>query len=137
MKKIYFLIVLILVGAALQGCAKETKEANGKVIQVKESDTIISLMEKQDNKPYFIYFGRPSCKSCQKALPKLQRIVADERKEVYYYNTDFFRNKAGFSDVLAKLNVTNVPYLVKVVNGKPTNSTLLFSKNAQIKSVLQ
>lgn len=137
MKKIYFLIILVLIGAALQGCAKETKEENRKIIQVKESATITSLIEKQDNKPYFIYFGRPSCKSCQKALPKLQRIVANEKKEVYYYNTDFFRNKEGFSDVLAKLKVTNVPYLVKVVNGKLTNSTLLFSENDQIRSVLQ
>jgi thiol-disulfide isomerase/thioredoxin len=70
----------------------------------------------------FIYFGRPTCPSCELFLPLLTDIANTERVSVAYFNTDYFREnnlipEEELQNIFSKYQIIKIPMLVKLVSG--------------------
>lgn len=85
------------------------------------------LGEVENIKSGYIYFGRPSCPSCQIFYPILQLASQRENKQIWYFNTDYFRTKKKLPEyeilpVCNKYKISRVPVLIYVENGKIIDS---------------
>lgn len=85
------------------------------------------LGEVENIKSGYIYFGRPSCPSCQIFYPILQLASLRENKQIWYFNTDYFRTKKKLPEyeilqVCNKYKISRVPMLIYVENGKIIDS---------------
>ncbi|PGZ27587.1 thioredoxin [Bacillus anthracis] len=89
----------------------------GELVDVKTSDIQSMIDKKQDG---FIYIGRPSCIHCKKFLPHLKDSIKDNKIIVNYYNTDENNNEDNLkkSFLLSELNISKVPVVLYVKNGK-------------------
>jgi predicted bacteriocin transport accessory protein len=75
----------------------------------------------------FVYFGRPSCPSCELFKPILEKAARKEGIRIYYFNSDYFRNNAladedELQDIFAKYQVIEVPILIRLVNNTVDSS---------------
>lgn len=75
----------------------------------------------------YIYFGRPNCPSCELFLPLLTSVANQETVNVYYFNTNYFRDNALITEdemaqILETYQVVEVPIIVEIQNGQVIGS---------------
>lgn len=77
-------------------------------------------LENLDSGNHIIYVGRPSCEYCNYSYDKLYKCSLQQPLIINYYNTDVDRdsNKYKMLEVLNNYDVTEVPMVLFVVNGK-------------------
>lgn len=92
---------------------------NYQTYQTINSDKAFSLLEEQNTKNYF-YIGRDTCPYCSAFVPKLNEAIKKENALVYYYDTAAARSDDvnKLNELMDKLDVTSVPALLKIENGK-------------------
>lgn len=61
-----------------------------------------------------VYFGRPTCPSCEVFDPILKEELIKGNKKIYYFNTDEWRENKEFESTLKKYDVNSIPYLVYI-----------------------
>lgn len=75
----------------------------------------------------YVYFGRPTCPSCRLFQPLLSDVAREQKVQVYYFNTDYFRENSILSEdelqtIFKKYKIESVPILIKLVNGSLDSS---------------
>ena len=100
---------------------------NEYIIKIENADMFFGIIDG------FVYFGRNTCPFCYRFLPLLRDVADEERVQVFYFDTDHFRKynlltNDELQDVFANYQITHVPIIIKLVNGKFYDSfTPLFS----------
>lgn len=74
----------------------------------------ISFFE-QNNKS-IVYWGRLTFVKCVIVEPILKQISLEKGINIYYFNTDEWREDSNFNSILSKFKVENVPYLITTKN---------------------
>ncbi len=72
---------------------------------------------KEAGERYF-YIGRKTCPTCRDWLPILEEASVANNKEVYYLDTDIWRDKEDGKEVITNLEIKSVPTLVKMKDGQ-------------------
>ncbi|HBG5055995.1 TPA: hypothetical protein KQF55_003687 [Clostridioides difficile] len=67
--------------------------------------------EKSDK---FIYFGRETCPICQIYEPNLISVLSEKNMEIYYFDTDYWREKKEFNEILEYYEVNGIPSLIHI-----------------------
>lgn len=75
----------------------------------------------------FVYFGRENCPGCELFFPLLEKVSSNERIEVYYFDTNYFRDHALLTEtelqaILTEYRVEEVPVIVLIEDGKVTGA---------------
>ncbi len=70
----------------------------------------------------YIYFGRPSCPSCELFLPVMELAANNRSLQIHYFNSDYFRSETDISDdalmeVFDHFGVVHVPLLLYLEDG--------------------
>ncbi|RGE01928.1 thioredoxin [Clostridium sp. AF28-12] len=109
----------------------------------------ISLLIRENNSPFepvktakdiysyhnaCVLFGRKTCQSCRLTNKVLLPILKSNKIKIYYFDTDDLRDQKEFDAVLSDFHVEQVPVLIKVENGKYSNSMYLIDENNRIDS---
>jgi predicted bacteriocin transport accessory protein len=86
-----------------------------------------------------IYFGRDSCPECAKFTPILKEIAIEQKIDIYYFNTDYFRQNSILSEdelqtIFNEYHVTNVPILIGIKHGG-FNSLFSVTLNENVESM--
>ncbi|KXG77106.1 hypothetical protein AN619_06360 [Thermotalea metallivorans] len=111
----FFIIVIILVSFYLKSLSDEY------VIDIKDANTFYEISDG------YVYFGRPTCPSCELFKPLLTEVANKEKVQVYYFNTDYFRDNSLLTEeelreIFEKYKIEQVPILIKLVNGSLDSS---------------
>ncbi|MBC2137457.1 thioredoxin family protein [Listeria innocua] len=116
--KILLLSNCIMLIFILGAC--DEKDNYGLVEKEKE---IVSLLDSTETSGvHYVYFGRPTCPECKVFQPKLEEVLDSKKIKVLYYNTD------TFFKTISMFNVSSVPSLVRIENGK-VQKVLLYEKD--------
>ncbi|GAA0225049.1 thioredoxin family protein [Metaclostridioides mangenotii] len=83
-----------------------------------------------------VYFGRKTCPYCNKVYPVLLEEMKKENKNVYYFNTDEWRDNKEFNKILKKYEVESIPYAVRLKDNNISNTLLFEEKDFENKHVL-
>ena len=89
---------------------------NTNKVYLKEINSINSFKELSNE---FVYFGRPSCVKCEIFEPILNEVLREEKKEIYYFNIDFFRNNLlltedDLNELFEKYKIIEIPTIIKL-----------------------
>jgi predicted bacteriocin transport accessory protein len=120
-----FIILFLLTGLfVVNNYYKNTLESNSKISSFSCKNLLLdisqdALNEKILNKEsFFIYIGRPTCPDCKTFMPKLENILSETNKSIFYYNTEATASKKQeIRDYLHSLNVKSVPSILLFSNG--------------------
>lgn len=98
--------------------------SNPLIIQIKSLNQLESINTNNKN---FLYFGRPSCPSCKIFLPILEIISKDYNEEIFYFNSDYFRNETNVTDeqlleIFDKYEVQSIPLISYIKNDITENA---------------
>ncbi|AEG61416.1 thioredoxin family protein [Desulforamulus ruminis] len=112
---VFFLIVILIVSFYVKSLNNEY------VLDITVANTFYEISDG------FVYFGRPTCPSCELFKPLLTEVAKEENIQVYYFNTDYFRNnslltEAELKEIFEKYQIQQVPILIKLVNGSLDSS---------------
>ena len=116
-KKIFYSIfIIVIISFVLITTLNKTNYKFGE-----ELINIDNLSIFEDSKDKVIYFARDTCPSCKEIKPLLSETFKDSDKEIYYFDTDKWRNNKEFDRILKYYSVESVPYFVKLKNNRVTN----------------
>lgn len=62
----------------------------------------------------FIYFGRDTCPICQIYKPNLISVLSEKNMQIYYFDTDYWREKKGFDEILNHYKINEIPNLIYI-----------------------
>ncbi|EUJ32894.1 thioredoxin family protein [Listeria cornellensis] len=110
----YIIVVITIIFIALSVACSNDVGIN----KVEKSEEILSLLNDGSKETTFVYFGRQNCPYCKKFYPKLEKVVNENRMNVYYYDTKSHKGDTDFEKVLSEYGVEEIPYLAKVKDGK-------------------
>lgn len=119
-----FLVSCLLLAVVL--CKSAENEHTGKFLLIEEPQEVYTSSSR------IIYFGRETCPSCGEALRYLLKILPDGTLDVYYFNTDTFREYPEFQQILDDFCVTEVPLLVKAKDGRFAENLSMVSENGAL-----
>ncbi|MHC5268343.1 thioredoxin family protein [Enterococcus sp. LJL98] len=120
-QKRLFIIILISIFIFVISCIPSYEEQ--KITPIVTANQIYNL-KKEDSRT-IIYFGRASCKYCELYRPVLQSYIQSANKNVYYFDTDKFRDSPQFGSILVDFNIQSVPSLAVIEDGKITLTKLI------------
>lgn len=103
-KYILSFIILMALLHLIAGCAKQEKYLTG----------IDNLEFFNTHSDIYIYFGRPTCIDCRNFEQYLLDILSKNNIEIYYFNTDYWRNREGTQDIYSKYGIDSVPQIISI-----------------------
>lgn len=74
--------------------------------------TAKGLLENNDNKRRFVYFGRRTCLYCRKFAPLLGQLAQKNKLQIEYLDTEDTQIDKDIQNVREKYNVETVPTLI-------------------------
>ncbi|HDT8107932.1 TPA: conjugal transfer protein TraF, partial [Enterococcus faecalis] len=74
--------------------------------------TAKELLENNDNKKRFVYFGRRTCPYCRKFAPLLGQLAQKNKLQIEYLDTEDTQIDKDIQNVREKYNVETVPTLI-------------------------
>ncbi|HFK2914363.1 TPA: conjugal transfer protein TraF [Enterococcus faecalis] len=74
--------------------------------------TAKGLLENNDNKRRFVYFGRRTCPYCRKFAPLLGQLAQKNKLQIEYLDTEDTQIDKDIQNVREKYNVETVPTLI-------------------------
>lgn len=92
-------------------------------------DDLDTLYETTDR---VVYFGRKTCVSCGAATKYLLEVVSECTEDIYYFDTDKFRENDMFQTVLTDFKIDTVPMLVKISNGEYAEGFSLVTESGNL-----
>lgn len=123
--RVLFLVSCLLLAVVL--CKSAEYEHTGEFLLIEEPEEVYASNSR------VIYFGRETCPSCGEALRYLLKMLPDGTLDVYYFNTDTFREHPEFQQILGDFCVTEVPMLVKAKDGRFVENLSMVSKSGTLK----
>ncbi len=121
MKKIFILLLIIFViGYSEESIKNISNTKNSSTLNksryVEKSSLIkldsLDILKNTTTK--IVYFGRDTCPICQIYKPILEEIVNEVDTKVYYFDTDYWRAKNEFNDILEYYNIDGIPNLIHI-----------------------
>lgn len=102
------------------------------------NDLLVVVNDPSDlylNTETIVYFGRESCKSCVAAESFLIPLLKDYDMKILYFDTDTWRSHEIFQKVLNDFEITSVPSIAKISNGKLIYSFSLISPEGNVDTI--
>lgn len=62
----------------------------------------------------YIYFGRPTCIDCRNFEQYLLDVLSENNIQIFYFNTDYWRNREGTQDIYSRFGIDNVPQIIRI-----------------------
>ncbi|WP_142433801.1 thioredoxin family protein [Enterococcus mundtii] len=117
MKHLLLIILSLLAGLSILFYVHVDR--TGEVKEANQND-FISIIQKNSKEPTILVIGRKSCPHCQRYLPYLKKQVKKNKDIVWYLDVEKIpeKNKNTIIDGVYKLNVTEVPTILVIKNGK-------------------
>ncbi|MCL1934781.1 MAG: thioredoxin family protein [Defluviitaleaceae bacterium] len=114
-----FLMLLVTIAAFyFIVFAEEHTIINNKeyIIRIENADMFFNITDG------FVYFGRDTCPICYRFFPILEEIVNVEQIEVFYFDTDYFREnelltREELQELFKNYEITHVPIIIRLVDG--------------------
>ena len=126
-----FAIILILcMSIVITGCEKTSKHDTSNLISIKDLKIL-------DHKEISIYFGRPTCPMCSKISPILEEVLKNEKKEIYYFNTDEWRDNDEYENILNLYGIEGVPSIIKIKKDGSFERLNFFENNIELEDITQ
>lgn len=112
-----------------------TEATQGSLISASGADVLRLTKESQDG---IVYIGRPTCDKCQAFQPKLEKAVAKNKQDVFYYNTDDGKKAdlKTFEKIVAVTDIQSVPAVLVIKNGKVSERLTNFKNQEEINQFL-
>lgn len=136
MKKILSLSIIIisLVISTLIFYFNTTSRNHYQLISIQSIQELSDII--QSNHTAYIYFGRPTCPDCADFVPILEKELRLAKTNVYYFNTDIFKNEPEYENVINTFDIIWIPALYETKSGDITNTfDLKFERNPNEKSI--
>lgn len=141
MKSRLILLVFLTISILNIGCAKEEVVQNTEIVEIEETDKVISteeptpseqqeqylitvtqdeLQQKIDiEEDLWVYVGRPNCKDCQAYYPKLKEYLTQVDDRILYFNTRVKTSKKeAMVTFLGENGVDEIPAIMHWINGR-------------------
>ena len=123
---VIFLIVSIIMAIVLVANNRnKTIVSIGSDIEISNDNLLIDITRDDlnkkisDNENFFIYIGRPTCPDCKEFKPKLQEILKDVKKQMFYYNTEVpASQKQELREYLQTFKIESIPCILYIKDGK-------------------
>lgn len=117
MKNLLLIILSLFVVLSIFFYVHANKE--GEVKEANQND-FTSIVQKNVKEPTVLVIGRKSCPHCQKYLPYLKKQVKKNKDTVWYLDIEKIpkKNRNTIIDGVHKLNVTEVPTILVIKDGK-------------------
>lgn len=62
----------------------------------------------------YVYFGRPTCIDCRNFEKYLLDVLSENNVEIFYFNTDYWRDKEGAQEIFSEFEIDTVPQLINI-----------------------
>ena len=129
MKK-FSIILILFISIFFYGCLKLYNIGGSNLISLKDLDTL-------NNKDILVYFGRPTCPVCSEFLPVLENVLQDEKKEIYYFNTDEWREHDKYQSIISLYEIESVPSIIKIDENGSIKKLDLLKSNFDLENTTQ
>lgn len=120
-----FIILMVLL-FLLTGCTKQKKYMTG-IDNLDFFNTHINT---------YVYFGRPTCIDCKNFEPYLLDVLSENNIEVYYFNTDYWRDREGTQDIFSKYEIDSVPQIISI-DSEGNISRYYFDEDSDVKDSIK
>lgn len=95
----------------------EIGEDKGNLVKIENSSDFYSITNG------FIYFGRDSCPTCEIFRPILEETLVDIKKDIYYFDIDYFREKnilseEALQEIFKKYDIISIPMVISLKNNE-------------------
>lgn len=126
MRKIFLLaLTIFMIGCSNQKIIHTNSDlkmnSTSSINQTKNSNTLNSNLIKitsndifNEESDKFIYFGRDTCPICQIYKPNLISVLSEKNMQIYYFDTDYWREKEGFDEILNHYKIDGIPNLIYI-----------------------
>lgn len=106
-----FVIIVLLLASYLNAVGQNY------IIQITDTSELYQLSDA------YIYFGRENCPSCELFLPLLEEVTKEEKIQIYYFDTNYFRDNSLLTEtelqaVFEEYRVEEVPVIISVKAGE-------------------
>ena len=123
MKKSYLalalIVILVIGGIFFYNRRSDLHPVEKKTILIPIDDVTLKNMFNEENRSFFVYVGRPTCPFCNEYRPHLEETIKEKEDiTVYYFDTDDNRENPYFAEVITKLGIESVPFLIYIEDGK-------------------
>lgn len=126
-RRILFIFIFCLFTLIIAYAMAKSIPPKSRLITITNSDTLYK------DGDLIVYFGRDSCISCSEATKYLTSILPKCSNDIYYFNTDDFRQSEEFQRILIDFKIEEVPTIVKISNGSYLDGLLLISEDGKLK----
>lgn len=96
-----------------QQLEKEFKEYQKEVSIFKDIDPQ-TFLEKDFNKPVFVYVGRVSCYYCREFVPELIQVSKNNKVDIYYFDTENISEDIQEKILATYNNIESVPAVLYI-----------------------
>lgn len=112
-----------------------SSKASGSLISINSQELKTNIKDKED---MWIYIGRPTCQECEKFSPVLKEFLKENKKSIYYYNTDKAtkENKQEMISLLEELEIKLVPTIIHLKEGKIIKSSVGYQNKTSLEKLL-
>lgn len=88
-----------------------------------DPNEIEELLDQNNKSKDVILVARKTCSSCISLFPQIRKEIKEipNVNKVYYYNTDKHRRNPLFENIADSLNLSTVPTVIIIENGKILN----------------
>ncbi len=126
--KRFITILILCMSIGIMGCEKSNKLNVSNLILIKNLEIL-------DYSEIIVYFGRPTCPICNKVTPILEEVLKNEKKEIYYFNTDEWRDNDKFETILNFYGIEGVPSIINIKKDKSFEKLNLYENITEIEDV--
>ena len=123
MKKSYIALVLVFIvvigGIFFYNHRENSNNIEDETVLIPIDDVTLKNMFNEENRSFLVYVGRPTCPFCNEYRPHLEEVVKEKQAlTVYYFDTDDNRENPYFAEVITRLEIESVPFLIYVKDGE-------------------
>lgn len=114
----------------------KSKNTESVFISLNSQDFSSSLNEKKD---IWVYIGRSTCEECRDFSPVLERVLKENKKQVYYYDIDLEREKDEIEmlEILDILDIKVVPAVIHLEEGKITKESVGYQNKEEVEKLFE
>lgn len=120
-KSVFILLIIILITILLAKHKNIDYLLNTKIyFKSITPDRVLELLNEDNNSKDFILIGRKTCPACIELFPIIKKHIKEDLdiNNIYYYDTDKHRDNPLFQELGNKLELSSIPAVVIIKNGK-------------------
>lgn len=117
MKKKILLVLTVLAIVLSLGACKSKEDVYNEQVKIFKKVEIAELNKMiEEKKSFNIYLGRENCPYCQILVPQLDKLIKDEKVEIYYLDT--LNTNKEMDNFFKEYKLEYVPSLMRFEEGK-------------------